>query len=104
MTSAHVSYSSLRYRVTLILHAIIIIVENLNASSLDYKSGVLFIYYTSNITYERIRLKVNKLEERELILLREFKSRLVTRDHLNDYIYNDMRRIRTEALLLYVMK
>ena len=38
------------------------------------------------------------------MLSQRLESRLVTGDHLNDYIYNDMRRIRIEALLLYVKK
>ena len=80
----------------------IIIVGDSNASSLDYKSDVLSIYYTFDTTYKRIRLKVNELEERELMLLRGLESRLIIKDYLNDYMYNDIRRIRIEALLLFI--
>ena len=68
-----------------------------NAPPPDYESGVLPIHYTSGTAHERVRL--GGLEERELMLPRGLGPAEANREA---HMYDDMRRIRTEALLPYV--
>ena len=74
-----------------------------NTPPSDYESGVLSIHYTSDTAHERVRLDSWRA--------RRTRADAVTRaratnleGHQNSRMYDDMRRIRTEALLSYVKK
>ena len=71
-----------------------------NAPPPDYESGVLPIHYTSGTAHERIRLRRARRTRADAAT----RARATDLDHQDSRIYNDMRRIRTEALLSYVKK
>ena len=73
-----------------------------NAPPPDYESGVLPIHYTSGTAHERVRLARRARRTRADAATRARATDL--EGHQDSRMYDDMRRIRTEALLPYVKK